>query len=221
MPNNRGTSPSSYRTRTLARGHAYANWKRTILAKSRIRTWACAGSRVDSQLQEIRAVIHASWCRDVRARRPHSLTSTEPCSFRLFRRGLCLDRLANSLISRGGHCLIQSTASRWPAAKLCRSCVARRCDVRVFRVLAPPHEFSLLLRECPSMSLIGPWSSLHSGFFIQIHSYRSLIEASLFSEESLSEYNFTLFSIFSQWDLNEKNVGFDMQPLTHFFLSFL
>lgn len=217
MINNRGTSPSSYRTRTLARGHAYANWKRTILAKSRIRTWACAGSRVDSQLQEVRAVIHASWCRDVRARRPHSLTSTEPRSFRLFRRGLCLDRLANSLISRGGHCLIQSTASRWPVAKLCRSCVARRCDVRVFPVLAPPHEFSLLLRECPSMSLIGPWSSLHSKFFIEIQSYWSLIEASLFSEESLSEYNFTLFSIFSQCERGFRYATFN----SFFFLSLL
>lgn len=72
--------------------------------------------RIAAQPQEIRAVIHASWCRN----RPRGLATAfahvdDPRSFRLFRACHCLERPANSLISRGGHRLIQQPASRWSA----------------------------------------------------------------------------------------------------------
>lgn len=107
-------------------------------------TRACAYSRgrarrIATQPQEIRAVIHASRCRN----RPRLATAfahvDDPRSFRLFRACHCLERPANSLISRGGHRLIQQAASRWSTddafyASTCANSALDRIDFS----LSPP-----------------------------------------------------------------------------------
>lgn len=113
--------------------------------------------RDNSQLQEIRAVIHASRCRDVRLGRPHSLTSPRPRGFRLFRSDRCYERSANSLISRGGHRHIEGCASRWPATK---PRAMMRGDVRVSRSGAAAIASSLL-SSLTLLDLLANWSSLH------------------------------------------------------------
>lgn len=95
--------------RLLSRGQLIEN-QRSAHARTYSRGRA---RRIAAQPQEIRAVIHASWCRN----RPRLATAfahvDDPRSFRLFRACHCLERPANSLISRGGHRLIQQAASRW------------------------------------------------------------------------------------------------------------